>query len=85
MLLMKPNCECCDRDLPADGADALVCSFECTFCRDCGADRFGGRCPNCNGALTARPTRAKDLWSRFPPSAQRFTKVHPPCVATKAA
>ena len=81
MLLMKPNCECCDRDLPADQADAQVCSFECTFCGDCAADRFAGRCPNCGGALTARPTRARALWDRFPPSAERVVKSHSPCAA----
>ena len=81
MLLMKPNCECCDRDLPAGGTGALVCSFECTFCQGCANERFGGRCPNCGGDLTARPTRARALWSRFPPSAERVTKSHPQCAA----
>ena len=35
MLLLKPGCECCDKDLPPDAADARICSFECTFCADC--------------------------------------------------
>ena len=35
MLELRPNCECCDRDLPADSAEARICSFECTFCADC--------------------------------------------------
>lgn len=35
MLELRPNCECCDRDLPGDSGDALICTFECTFCRDC--------------------------------------------------
>ena len=35
MLELRPNCECCNRDLPAEAADAMICSFECTFCRDC--------------------------------------------------
>ncbi len=81
MLQMKPNCECCDRDLPADASDALVCSFECTFCRDCADARFAGRCPNCGGDLTVRPTRARTLWGRFPPSTDRVKKHHPPCAA----
>ena len=34
MLKLKPNCECCDKDLAPDAADAVICSFECTFCRD---------------------------------------------------
>ena len=85
MLLMKPNCECCDRDLPADGTDAWVCSFECTFCRVCADHRFAGRCPNCGGDLTTRPTRAQAHWARFPPSPERFTKAHPQCAAMGAA
>lgn len=81
MLLIKPNCECCDRDLPADAAEARICSFECTFCAACAADRFGGRCPNCGGDLTARPSRARALWSRFPPSGERVLKPHAACAA----
>ena len=33
MLELRPNCECCDRDLPPESAEALICTFECTFCR----------------------------------------------------
>ena len=35
MLELRPNCECCDRDLPPDSADARICSFECTYCAAC--------------------------------------------------
>jgi len=35
MLLMKPSCECCDADLPPDSTEAMICSFECTWCRAC--------------------------------------------------
>lgn len=34
MLELRPNCECCDQDLPADTAVAYLCSFECTFCAE---------------------------------------------------
>ncbi|MCX7308310.1 MAG: DUF1272 domain-containing protein, partial [Afipia sp.] len=30
MMKLKPNCECCDRDLPPESADAVICTFECT-------------------------------------------------------
>jgi hypothetical protein len=33
MLQLRPDCECCDADLPPDSGDAPICSFECTFCR----------------------------------------------------
>ena len=74
MLQMRPSCECCDRDLPADAAGALICSFECTFCRDCGEGRLGGTCPNCGGELVARPTRRREAWERYPPSTERVFK-----------
>ena len=35
MLQLRPNCECCNTDLPPHSTEALICSFECTFCRDC--------------------------------------------------
>jgi hypothetical protein len=81
MLLMKPNCECCDRDLPAEAEGAVICSFECTFCADCAGTRFSGRCPNCGGPLAARPVREAAALSRFPASADRVVKPHAPCLA----
>jgi len=57
MLELRLNCECCDRDLPPDSADAMICTFECTFCRDCAADVLHGVCPNCGGELVRRPRR----------------------------
>ena len=74
MLQMRPNCECCDRDLPANSIDAFICSFECTFCRQCGTDVLRGVCPNCSGQLSARPPRAEHLLGKYPASEQRVLK-----------
>ena len=74
MLELRPNCECCDKDL-APGDDALICSFECTFCADCGDRRLKGRCPNCGGDLVARPRRPAALFARHPPSEKRVVKA----------
>ena len=74
MLQMRPNCECCDADLPADAGGAWICSFECTFCTACAQDMLRGRCPNCGGELVARPTRATHLLARNPPSTDRVLK-----------
>ena len=74
MLEMRPNCECCDRDLPADSAAAFICSFECTFCATCATDKLLGRCPNCGGVLLPRPTRAREKWAKSPPSVERVLK-----------
>jgi uncharacterized protein len=57
MLEMRPSCERCSRELPADSADAVICSFECTFCSDCAGGPLAGLCPNCGGALERRPAR----------------------------
>lgn len=77
MLALRPNCECCDRDLPADAPDALICSFECTFCTACGKDVLGGTCPNCTGELVPRPRRPAASLARHPAQTQR---VHGDCV-----
>ena len=74
MLLLKPSCECCDRDLPPDTADAMICSFECTFCRSCAETALKGRCPNCGGEFTRRPIRPKAALLRYPPSRERVFK-----------
>lgn len=80
MLKLKPNCECCDKDLPPDAADALICSFECTFCRNCADERLpGGVCPNCGGELVRRPVRPAGKLERFPAAAERVLKDHPFC------
>jgi hypothetical protein len=80
MLKLKPNCECCDRDLAPDSAEARICSFECTFCRDCVETRLPGRrCPNCGGDLVPRPIRPADRLARFPASTERVVKRHAFC------
>lgn len=77
MLEMRPNCECCDRDLPADAGGAWICSFECTFCDDCVRERLHGTCPNCGGELLRRPTRAAALLAKHPASTQRRVRAEP--------
>ncbi|GMM92593.1 DUF1272 domain-containing protein [Qipengyuania sp. MTN3-11] len=70
MLEMRPDCEACGVELPAEAHGAFICSFECTFCAQC-ADRLDDRCPNCAGELTDRPTRAHALHAQYPPSTER--------------
>jgi hypothetical protein len=71
MLVLRPNCECCDRDLPPDSDVAMICSFECTFCRSCAETALHGRCPNCGGNLVARPIRPAEKLAANPPSTRR--------------
>ena len=57
MLELRPNCECCDKDLPPNAADARICSYECTFCADCVETVLFDVCPNCRGGFAPRPFR----------------------------
>jgi hypothetical protein len=79
MLQLRPNCECCDRDLPPQSANARICTFECTFCADCAEQRFAGVCPNCGGELLRRPTRPAALLAKYPASTERVQKAHAAC------
>jgi hypothetical protein len=75
MLDMRPGCECCDKDLPADQAGAFICSFECTFCEDCATETLGGTCPNCGGGLVPRPSRPAAKLAKHPASTKRVVKA----------
>ncbi len=73
---MRPNCECCDLDLPPDSTDAVICTFECTFCRPCADDTLRGTCPNCGGELLTRPRRPAPLLAAYPAATTRTLKPH---------
>lgn len=57
MLALRPNCECCDKDLPPDSEKARICTYECTFCSDCVDNVLSNVCPNCGGGFVNRPIR----------------------------
>lgn len=57
MLELHPNCELCDKDLPPTATDACICTYECTFCRDCVENVLHNVCPNCGGGFSPRPIR----------------------------
>ena len=81
MLELRPNCECCDRDLPNGSPEARICTYECTFCAECVRTRLGGRCPNCAGGRVGRSTRSPALLVRDPASTVRVRSAHAECVA----
>ena len=74
MLQLRPNCECCNRDLPPEAPDAMICSFECTFCRTCAEQVLERRCPNCGGELVTRPRRPAGKLAKNPASTERIYK-----------
>jgi hypothetical protein len=82
-LELRPNCECCDRDLPPESALARICTYECTFCADCVAAVLQNVCPNCGGGFTPRPIRPATEWraglsvAKRPPSTRRVHLSYP--------
>jgi hypothetical protein len=74
MLELRPNCECCDKDLPPSTDQAVICTFECTFCRDCATDVLKGKCPNCGGNFVPRPIRPAAMLAKYPASTKRVVK-----------
>jgi hypothetical protein len=79
VLELRPNCECCDRDLPNGDPVARICTYECTFCADCVENRLDDRCPNCGGNLVLRPTRPAGLVDLNPASTERVVGHHSAC------
>ncbi len=84
MLQLRPNCECCDKDLPPGSREAMICSFECTFCAQCASEVLDGQCPNCTGELVRRPVRPAAKLGKFPASTERVLKPDG-CEPVKAA
>ncbi|TWR89371.1 DUF1272 domain-containing protein [Pseudomonas saxonica] len=74
MLELRPNCECCNCELPPDSPLARICSFECTFCASCSEQALGGLCPNCGGELLVRPRRPVEKLANYPASTTRVYK-----------
>lgn len=57
MLQLRPSCEHCNKPLPPHSTEAMICSYECTFCRDCVEKVLENVCPNCGGGFCTRPVR----------------------------
>lgn len=70
MLEIRTSCENCQKSLPYDSTEAMICTFECTFCKDCVDQIFKNVCPNCGGGLEKRPIRSKSLLSKYPVSSE---------------
>lgn len=84
MLELRPNCECCDCDLPNGSLKARICTYECTFCEDCAEQHFAGLCPNCGGDLVLRPTRPVHKLLKHPAATKRTVGSHLGCQETRS-
>jgi hypothetical protein len=74
MLELRPICENCGKDLPNDCTDAMICTFECTFCADCVTNELYNVCPNCGGGFEKRPIRPKTKLMKYPPIKEKKFK-----------
>ena len=75
MLEIRPVCEHCGKLLPADSKEAMICSFECTFCQTCVESILHNVCPNCGGGMEKRPVRPQEMLMKYPPAT---VKIHNP-------
>jgi uncharacterized protein len=62
MLELRPTCENCNKGLPPESTEAFICSYECTYCKNCVESILKNVCPNCGGGLHQRPIRPKTNW-----------------------
>ncbi len=74
MMTLRPNCECCNRDLPNETLEARICTFECTFCAACAEGELHNLCPNCAGELVRRPRRPAGALAKYPQATTRVFK-----------
>ncbi len=68
MLELRPCCENCGKDLPYNSTEAMICSFECTFCKECTENVLRNKCPNCGGGFERRPIRPEAMGLKYPAS-----------------
>ncbi len=74
MLEIRPTCENCSTLLPNGSNEAMICTFECTFCSHCVEKVLFNVCPNCGGGFEKRPTRPKSLLDKYPISTKKVSK-----------
>ena len=71
MLKIRPNCEHCGKDLPNTSTEAMICSFECTYCKTCALEIFENVCPSCAGNFVERPIRPSKMIEKHPASTKK--------------
>ncbi|OXA77663.1 hypothetical protein SAMN05444397_102409 [Flavobacterium aquidurense] len=74
MLEIRPICEHCAKSLPNESEEAMICTFECTYCKDCVDNLLENVCPNCGGGFEKRPIRPKELLMKYPSKKEPLLK-----------
>ena len=72
MLELRQWCENCGKDLPNESSEAMICTYECTYCKDCVENILENVCPNCGGGFEKRPTRPKKGLEKRPMRADKI-------------
>ncbi len=80
MLEIRQSCENCGKSLPNHSNEAMICTYECTFCSDFVVNILENVCPNCGGGFEKRPTRPHLQLEKYP---VRADKVFRPLVDHK--
>ncbi|NML99303.1 DUF1272 domain-containing protein [Paraburkholderia sp. RP-4-7] len=70
MLELRPSCEACGKSLPPNAPDAMICTYECTFCEVCALSTLRNVCPNCGGNFQHRPIRTRAQLAKHPACAE---------------
>ena len=74
MIEIRTNCENCNTPLPPNSEEAMICAFECTFCKKCVETILQNVCPNCSGGFEKRPILRNEYLSKYPPSDKKIFK-----------
>lgn len=74
MLELRPSCENCNKSLPPESEEAMICTYECTFCSSCAHGILNNVCPNCGGGFEKRPVRPKVQLKKHPASEKKVYK-----------
>lgn len=74
MLEIRPTCEHCNKDLPNSSSAAMICSFECTYCKTCALVIFENVCPTCAGNFVERPIRPSKMIKKYAASTKIIYK-----------
>lgn len=74
MLELRPICENCGKELPNESTEAMICTFECTFCTECVENILQNVCPNCGGGFEKRPIRPRALLLKYPMKTEPLLK-----------
>jgi hypothetical protein len=77
-LELRPSCEHCNKQLSPNSTEAMICSFECTFCIGCVEHVLDNVCPNCGGGFCPRPIRPATNWK-----ADNFVGARPASTTVK--